>query len=1643
MADNKRGGLSNKDALRVFIKKFDEFVEKIDSFILPSRKKKIACLQILDYLFLSYLLIIGISTIIKIKLYPEKNDKITNNRDLVIVILTFIIVLIYLILLITQKVIKKRKITKNLLNLRQEIISSINTCTNINSKYYTDLEEYSGNFYYGYDNCFVQTLRNQDWVLIPKNVIVEGDYIKINVGEKSPADVKCVDYRYMPIDKKWDFCLKKDEIFKGFDDSFIDSHLEIVIQNKYDKIFRTKDEWVFEVINEPYVETLEIYVKNYQLKSNKKRKSIKRLSDESRYLKIVLVILNCLVIILIVFFILYNMKENISFQDDSLRSFFYIMSNPFTFYVCFIFIYFNLICKILLFWANATLSILRGGILTNIELLNKNNKQNDKVGVNMVVTNNNGDNHGNLGGNLSNNQGNYIGNNFVSDQINCNARNITSPIINTYTNTYNGHSVGVNINLDNSPSCPNTNTIGNKLIPNINPTNYSTNPTTFIPINLSSHQTNPIITRQINNFTNSLPASNDILSFLNKSSNNTGNDKDYYESHSFDEYSFSLHLKYYFKFFQEGIDKSYSLFNVSSNLNRLCFLEKEGLIFNKEKEVVEVAFFKSDNNVEILNVQSQSEEGKGINVGSVLKESEYYNIEEYSNHKEEMESSLKPIALCSGVIRIPLEQHKTNDLIFLEANKIKNLKKILPVSKLNKYSRILKEKSGYLYSATHEHLRSQFKDCLCLLTKSIGFSDQILKSYKNVKNLWHTNYIKYENNEFEHQRKMIQENLDETEESIIYESNDGNNHLLNISSETQGDLVISSIIQDEILNGLSYFSRGSPSSVLTLCDDFWNGRNVEPLSREIIQKMSSLMQQWQSSNIHPIAFSYKPTKKAIIEVLDKYNLDLGISDKSILHILKHNSLPQIFLGMVAMKNNLKTSFQDLLETLNEAGIIFVFFSKEDVKNTKKMADIVLCEYDFNQCISLKPPEGNSNHLISTHNHYTQNNGSNNPISAAVQSCGINKLSIIKESNLVVNAGIYSNNSSPKSKNKIGNIQMINNQNNNLQTSNFNFDKVINKFTNKNEKISETNNSDGKYYNVQKQIFNDIEIQEISNRSIKDMKISGLHDFSASFNEHIYTSNQPDRLHNTLPISNNKNNIIYFPHTTNRDNENQNLLNPNDMQINLNAIIPESSIKSINNMMLNQEGNKYLPTGVDELRDFLNKKDEVPLQINLFSDSSISEVVDVLQIYQDYGEVIGCLTCTLNNENIPALAVADINFGVNIKPSYICNSCNGMRCDFLNKNNPTIFEFISMKVNSIFCPFVIDENTNYSSLSKLLSSSRFLYYRVKIIQKFFIYVIYYLIFIMLPSYIVMTQLIIDIYGLIVILFLVLPLELIGMLSIKRSFDHVKKLKASQRVKEKLNEHDSYFLKIFIKLFFDILIIGSSVISMNSIYFTKLYELKSFMSENILLLDKKFSGWNNNNNLTYNISNFNYSLFSNETLGSAIKNFSQFSLLNFTNEPYNIENIINLTSSSYIFIFPKNETFNDSTSISKFLLVNFEYLNYIFFYVVVWFIICLSFLFVDKHHSVFSFFFFSNHRFILVNLGIVVAATAVFLGKFYTITPKELAIELEYEFLIILVIFTFFIFICDHVKKLYLVKRFHNKQKNIKLIIETRLGTYSPK
>ena len=49
---------------------------------------------------------------------------------------------------------------------------------------------------------------------------------------------------------------------------------------------------------------------------------------------------------------------------------------------------------------------------------------------------------------------------------------------------------------------------------------------------------------------------------------------------------------------------------------------------------------------------------------------------------------MKPIALATTLVKIPLEKDRNDKLIFLERNKVKNLNKIFPINKM-KYQKII------------------------------------------------------------------------------------------------------------------------------------------------------------------------------------------------------------------------------------------------------------------------------------------------------------------------------------------------------------------------------------------------------------------------------------------------------------------------------------------------------------------------------------------------------------------------------------------------------------------------------------------------------------------------------------------------------------------------------------------------------------------------------------------------------------------------------------------------------------------------------------------------------------------------------------------------------------------------------------------
>ncbi|KAI0233554.1 hypothetical protein L0F63_002662 [Massospora cicadina] len=71
----------------------------------------------------------------------------------------------------------------------------------------------------------------------------------------------------------------------------------------------------------------------------------------------------------------------------------------------------------------------------------------------------------------------------------------------------------------------------------------------------------------------------------------------------------------------------------------------------------------------------------------------------------------------------------------------------------------------------------------------------------------------------------------------------------------------------------------------------------------------------------------------------------------------------------------------------------------------------------------------------------------------------------------------------------------------------------------------------------------------------------------------------------------------------------------------------------------------LPRGIETMRHHLENVDDIPLQVSLFAECSPEAILEMMHIFQEYGEVVCCLGNSLNHLNTPAFATADLGIAV--------------------------------------------------------------------------------------------------------------------------------------------------------------------------------------------------------------------------------------------------------------------------------------------------------------------------------------------------------------------------------------------------------------
>lgn len=333
----------------------------------------------------------------------------------------------------------------------------------------------------------------------------------------------------------------------------------------------------------------------------------------------------------------------------------------------------------------------------------------------------------------------------------------------------------------------------------------------------------------------------------------------------------------------------------------------------------------------------------------------------------------------------------------------------------------------------------------------------------------------------------------------------------------------------------------------------------------------------------------------------------------------------------------------------------------------------------------------------------------------------------------------------------------------------------------------------------------------------------------------------------------------------------------------------------------------------------------------------------------------------------------------------------------------------MKINSLFFSFVLDETMNYSSIVRIIVLSRYLKKRINLISLFIIKNLFFLILLDLPSFMALSKPILTMDSILYILLFQLPINCISLLCITEKMDYMKIIITSKRMKAKLKDSRNCFIKL-LPYMYKFIVYGITILILNIIYFSLLIELNNLFKSKTVNL-----------NQTLLIKYFNSSTFNN--LSFYNKNLKAFS--------DDVMSNITISRSS-----------NNTISIIEFFDVNFTYIDTLFNY----FIVCYLFTFVvissNKRDTLFSCYTIYNYKFYLLSSIPFLIKTFLFIANYLSIS-NSFRISITYHFLIIIIVWMCSIVIIDHFYKLYNKRQFFNKQKNIKLLLETRLGTFSPK
>ncbi|KAJ2824844.1 hypothetical protein IWW50_003134 [Coemansia erecta] len=135
----------------------------------------------------------------------------------------------------------------------------------------------------------------------------------------------------------------------------------------------------------------------------------------------------------------------------------------------------------------------------------------------------------------------------------------------------------------------------------------------------------------------------------------------------------------------------------------------------------------------------------------------------------------------------------------------------------------------------------------------------------------------------------------------------------------------------------------------------------------------------------------------------------------------------------------------------------------------------------------------------------------------------------------------------------------------------------------------------------------------------------------------------------------------------------------------------------------------LPRGIDSIRSHLRDVDDIPLQVSLFAECAPEATREMIEIFQENGDVVCCMGSALAAANTPTFAVADLAVGIEPIPHF--NRAKDVQLDHENDGSMStagalVTQYaLGAALTCIPCPLFLQHDTSLYTLMQVVSEAR--------------------------------------------------------------------------------------------------------------------------------------------------------------------------------------------------------------------------------------------------------------------------------------------------------------------------------------------------